>query len=139
MDVLPRLLIFFHSLGHLSPQGLQLEFVVYEFPVLIVLEHGIVLIDLFLEFLLVVINIFVHFALSLQQHVAEELLNPTHHYLGFYFKVILLCYYFFLVFIIHFFHFNLPLFDSFKELLGVLLNIHNGIFVTSLVEEAASP
>ena len=133
VDIFLGLLVLLHRLVHLAPQRLELELVVDEFPVLVVLEHGIVLVDLLLELLLVVVNVFVHFTLGLQEHVAQELLNPTHHELGLYLEVILLAYYVSLVFIIHFFHFDLPLFDSFEEFLGVLLNIHDSIFVTPLV------
>lgn len=138
VDVFLRLLVLLHRLVHLPPQRLELEFVVDELPVLLVLEHGVVFVDLLLEFLLVIINVFMHLTLCFQEHVAKELLNPTHHELGLYLEVILLGYNLVLVFIIHFFHFDLPLFDSFEEFLGVLLNIHDSVFVTTLVVRSNS-
>lgn len=79
MQVLLRLLVFVHGHIDLPLQAFEFIFVVNDLPELFLLQHGLKLINLLLKPFLVVVDILVHFPLSVDEHVARELLYSRHH------------------------------------------------------------
>lgn len=73
------LLIFLYINVHKPLQILDLILIIDDLPVLLLPDHGVKLIYLLFDALLVKIEVLVHFPLRVYQHVADELLNARHH------------------------------------------------------------
>ena len=90
MQIFLRLLVFFHGNIDLSLQAFELIFIVNDLPILALLNKRLEFIDLLLEPFLMIINILMHFPLSINKHMTCKLLNTRHHYLRFDPEIVLL-------------------------------------------------
>ena len=129
MEELLRLLVLVHRFIYLSFQVFQFVFVVNYFPILLLPEQGLKVVDLLLKPLLMEVYILMHLSLCLHKHVRYKFLNPRHHDLRFYSEVILFPLNCLLLFIVVLDQVLILLLDSAKKLLSVLCYWQDFLFV----------
>ena len=122
MQVLLWFFILFHSNINLLLKLFEIILIVNNLPELSLLDQGLILIDLLFKPLLMVVNILMHFSLRIDEHVAGELLDPCHHYLGLNPEIVLLIHYLLAVGCVLLNHLQVLLFDCVEEGLGVVIH-----------------
>ena len=83
------------------------------------------------------IKILVHLSLGVDQHVTNELLDPSHHYLRLDFKEFVLLLHFVYVLLVALFHFFVLFLDCVEERFCVIFDLKNFFFFKDQVVSQA--